>query len=74
MIDQEKVIEIAKKEASSQGWVWEEPVDIKWRANWIGSDGHWEILTNTSSRGPMIRMIINSKGVITEKELLRRIR
>ena len=74
MINQEEAIEISKKEASLQGWAWEEPVVIEWRANWIGKSGHWEISTNTASRGPMIRMIISSEGEIIEKELLRRIR
>ena len=73
MISQEEAIEIAKREASLQGWVWEEPINIIWRANWFGKSGHWELSTNTSSRGPMIRMIISNEGEIIEKELLRRI-
>lgn len=74
MISQEEAIQIAKKEASLQEWAWEEPVDIGWRRHWIGKNGHWEISTNTASRGPMIRMIIGSKGEVIEKELLRCIR
>lgn len=74
MIDREEAIQIAKKEASLQGWYWQEPVEIGWRRHWIGKNGHWEISTNTASRGPMIRMVISGEGEIIEKNLLRCIR
>lgn len=73
MISQEEAIEIAKKEALTQGWGWIEPIDVRWRYDgWFAKRGKWEIHTNVHARGGNIRMIISDEGEVIEKGFLSR--
>ena len=64
-----QVVEIAKRNADNQGWVWKEPVQAALNKR----KGRWEVRSNTSARGCNVVTKVDDKdGRIVDAKFLPR--
>lgn len=61
MIKRDQAIEIARSEASKNGWAFVEPLEIVIRRGWFGNVIRFEIETNAGNRGTKARFSIDAR-------------
>ena len=68
-MEQQQLLEIARKFAVGNGYDWVEPVDVEYDE----SRGAWVVVTNAMSRGSNLRVVVEaSSGVVIEHVFLPR--
>lgn len=66
MIKEREAIEIAKKAALKQNWIWLEPISAE--RSWQSFFRNWDIRTNVDKKGSNIYMTIDGRnGKIIKK-------
>lgn len=68
MINEQQAIDLARKRAQDNDWVFAEPVEIFLRKSWLGKPKYFEIATNAKNRGTKARFRIDAlTGVVLEE-------
>jgi len=60
-IGRDQAIEIARKRAEENGWIFDEPLDVIVRHDWSGPVRHFEIKTHAGYLGTKARFTIDAK-------------
>ena len=68
MLGEKEAVDLAKREATQQGWAWVEPARAMLHRRWRGNGGTWEIYSNANGRGAIARFVIDAEtGAVLDK-------
>ena len=68
MLGEKEALDLAKRAAAQQRWVWIEPARATLRRPWLGEGGTWEIYSNANGLGAIARFVIDAEtGAVLDK-------